>query len=1749
MTNAVGGNIKVTLTLDDAGFTVKSREARDGVKGLNTAFGQATKAMDGFETKIGTLGKNVSLTSNNLKSLQASSKALESQFASAGKSMASFNTSAEAASRNSELLNGVVLKLARLLDGATTETNKASAANNKLAASQKEVASTSAATVNGLSAQERAMRNLGDAHAKVAQQVVLAAGLRKNENAKAAADEINTNNRTLASKKAALDGLVKAEREYQRTLSAEKSKQMALQQRVESRRDTNGRMMGSNSPQLAAYQRELALQNQKVEALQRGLSIISQEGVKLNTNISSISGINRMLNERIGLEGRIEAALQRQNARAQEYLNTQRQNASKAKEQLETSRQQMEMVKGLAQLYAGAKIAQGEKASIHSAGEFERTGVRAKSMGMSPEEQSQFDYMSKYDSKTHPGLSFNDAATARIGAMGGLATTNQRQINQTLPTAIDTAQNIQYITGDEGKDSFENYIRNLYGVAEARQVQYNPEKTKATMEMLQKIMSATGNKIDIPDVETLLRRIGPGGAAQLSDNGIINSVALLDQMKVSGGAGGGGAGGVSTVGTMFKMLQAYANGKTMSNEMVSQAAESGILNTDAIDGGGTADGSQRDATPKDNSLKKIMSQAKKAGFKNAELFNTDPVTAVREMMATVLGTISNEVNRKKYFGDSDVNDPEAQRAALSKWATRNGTTTTASQLLTTIADPRMQERVDHQSGMIKGAAGVDDLKKLRMDTYEQQVKNFDAAMANLKVTLGTTVLPLMTSFFGWITKIVNKMQDFGANNPMVTQIAMIGGAVGGMALSLAGAVKMFGLFSGVKTLIMGAGEAGAGAAAKVGIFSRALSLIGTVALAPLRLLGSVLGGLGALMTGTVASSATALSARMAGMAVAATGFRATMAAMLAPIMSWGASLAGLAGRFLGLGVTITTVAKVLGAVFLRMIPYVGWLLLAWDLTTLVLSFEVGFASIGDWMDHWMAGMMNKAELWAVKFRNVFRMGEDSNAEGAARIKQIEDEGAAEQAAWDAKLKANEQNQKDATAKSDAEKKSQEDAKVKAEADAAKAQKDLQDLIAGNGFTHQDPKASVNTNGTPYELPDAPAKKAPRADRDQFARSLAEVTSKQEVTAMRITAQITGKADNLLEQARTEFFEKWKAGDFDPNHDSNKRPFQAAGGGLDWKSAGASGSVDDWVTTRAAMLQQEEQLKALTYANERISAAREDANTAMERGTDDTAKQTREMSGLQRELARTEERLKNGTKEFQAWNAKKNEALFERSRSDLVNFTGDFKEGDRETQNSMIYNTKARVGAQFDTKAQKDLETYNARLAEMKKNYDAARAGVMTLEISEEDRVAKLTVLDDEFNAARTRAETNFTEHMKVQANAREYAQRGAIAKMQQEWENSFDKLDEVTASWGNGFVSQLSTWLTGGTVSFKSFVAGMLKDLLDMKLKEALAKPMSSMLDGLTNMLSGLSSKQTTPGSQAGSAAGSAASGVAGGGGIMSAIGNGLSSAGSAVKGGINEAAKYFGLDKLAAMTDKTTDAVKGLATDGAGAATTGLAKTAVQSAISGSADASAATSTTTFAMAVQMATSALLAMAATQTGSSTASLIGGIAQMGLSAYAGSYGGAATATSGVTSGTGVGMGLGQQAVGQSSVFGFANGGIMSGLGALPLKAYSNGGVANSPQLALFGEGKMNEAYVPLPDGRSIPVSFSGSGTNTSTEKSGGQQVVITINIDKSGGEQQSASGKDDDRATGQELATKIKGVVREVLAYESRPNGLLDKRK
>lgn len=62
------------------------------------------------------------------------------------------------------------------------------------------------------------------------------------------------------------------------------------------------------------------------------------------------------------------------------------------------------------------------------------------------------------------------------------------------------------------------------------------------------------------------------------------------------------------------------------------------------------------------------------------------------------------------------------------------------------------------------------------------------------------------------------------------------------------------------------------------------------------------------------------------------------------------------------------------------------------------------------------------------------------------------------------------------------------------------------------------------------------------------------------------------------------------------------------------------------------------------------------------------------------------------------------------------------------------------------------------------------------------------------------------------------------------------------------------------------------------------------------------------------------------------------------------------------------------------------------------------------------------------------------------------------------------------------------GGLSSGF-AIP--RFATGGIVQGPTLGLVGEGKYNEAIVPLPDGRSIPVKMAGGQSAREAMQTGG----------------------------------------------------------
>ena len=113
-----------------------------------------------------------------------------------------------------------------------------------------------------------------------------------------------------------------------------------------------------------------------------------------------------------------------------------------------------------------------------------------------------------------------------------------------------------------------------------------------------------------------------------------------------------------------------------------------------------------------------------------------------------------------------------------------------------------------------------------------------------------------------------------------------------------------------------------------------------------------------------------------------------------------------------------------------------------------------------------------------------------------------------------------------------------------------------------------------------------------------------------------------------------------------------------------------------------------------------------------------------------------------------------------------------------------------------------------------------------------------------------------------------------------------------------------------------------------------------------------------------------------------------------------------------------------------------------------------------------------------------------------------------------------------------SIFGFAKGGMMEG----GFAAYSAGGVVKKPTLGLIGEGRMNEAVVPLPDGKSIPIEGNMGGNSQVNN------VNVSVSVNNEG---KANTTVEQDSQAGANLGRIIAAAVQDELQNQKRPGGIL----
>lgn len=354
----------------------------------------------------------------------------------------------------------------------------------------------------------------------------------------------------------------------------------------------------------------------------------------------------------------------------------------------------------------------------------------------------------------------------------------------------------------------------------------------------------------------------------------------------------------------------------------------------------------------------------------------------------------------------------------------------------------------------------------------------------------------------------------------------------------------------------------------------------------------------------------------------------------------------------------------------------------------------------------------------------------------------------------------------------------------------------------------------------------------------------------------------------------------------------------------------------------------------------------------------------------------------------------------------------------------------------------------------------------------------------------------------------------ATQQLALEYENLADQIEGTWTDLFSGLTDTLTDFVVNGKMSISSLATSFLKDITNMVVKTQITLPLMNMLGmGTTNagnaqsgnLMNGVASAIANQGVQLGNSGVSVANGDKSVGEATKETASGVNSMGQASQNaasGLSQAVNgvWDWTKSLFTGTDATKDQTK-----------------AVNSSIlsMGNLSTAAGALAATFAM-----------VGASSSSSSSRWLNFGLslASTAVSAWAGSASSSSSEP-------------------KPNVKKHANGGIFGKEGVVPLRAYQKGGIATSPQLAMFGEGSMNEAYVPLPDGRTIPVTLSAESAGKSTGNAV-SPVSIQINVTKDGRTSESSSGSESSLWNG--AARQIKSIVLETIAEEKRSGGSLN---
>ena len=1388
----------------------------------------------------------------------------------------------------------------------------------------------------------------------------------------------------------------------------------------------------------------------------------------------------------------------------------------------------------MAKMWMASKMQQGASAGVSDIEAGQNVESRMRFMGYSKKEQDYFDSQSEKLTRDAPFMSIVEAKDTRLNAISAAGINDPRIIDGTIKAAAETAFALKS-SGLE-KNDLSAITKNLYGVAEARQVMGDPDKVNQTFDVVRRMQTVSQGKISMADIESTMRTLGPMRSS-ITDEGMIGMLSLMEQFKTAGGGNGGG-GGAQSVGTLLKMSGLYAQGKPITNRAAENFMGANILNEGAF---------KSDAADKFKDTAEVqqvyMKSVKSAGFKNAGELSQDPVKYFGALRGQILDFMMQDKNFSKFFGGEKfsykdgkainkdgsqmtlANQDMNEKAAFQKFFAISGMSNKSVDGMVTMTDRGFIERSEHVREQAKNVESLDKV-----------MKEIEGNWATVKMELKSSFIDLAVAFEPVLRKFselipvvsgwIRSFAGFTKDHPVIGAVALLSAGLFALRLPMMiiGALVPR-LLPGFAALAGGTAAAGAAAGASVGLFARLAAAFPTITAAlavlisPLKMVGQWLGIAGVMIYGnlagmfpkTIGAMTTGLGAIGRLLSVFAKG---PIWVMLAGQMGWalGTWISSLKVGGLSVNEHVQNLCNTIATTFRLLWTSIqgGWELglhkLGITTDAAVKRLRGEYAKIKkDGADMEIESSetkiakhlttMNESQT---KINNLYNLKTNGTNQLFSKD-SVMNKGIFKtpDAVFDKQIAEEEVRRKAAQGLWQKEISIRDRATMNSKSEEWKAQYHAEDArkkghIATDTDKLEKPKFEIADSAAAKAAAKAAkeAKNSTRTHREfenPFAIKLAQFQESSDLAGLRASDALRDDNGASYDQlARIKIKGMWEKGDLNVGKDKNKRMFKNADGSMNWdmkdKETGKS-LQDDLMPLVVSDMKNNDLEKWNNFIKSKGVGSETDRNSALQDADDAKKRKARSRTDVlqaefSREKASTHRDPKVTSKEERV-------ALTNSATGEYAAQSADMIQKNAQSRIDLLGTENERRKASADLAFEYEVKKLEATQRSLNEQIAAMeKAG-------ETDTTVYKTAVD-----TRLKYEQDFKNRVLNLQEEMSRAKETALQKQMRDWKDLGGKVEQMQTKWADQFGDRLGGAVVGEGKITKNeaygFVGGMASDFTKSSVKKGLATAWSG--------------------------------GEGGKGGIRGAIlaSDTLKNWTAGLGKSIGDMGGWF--SKLGAAADGTSQSMWQLAADAIGKAISALAT---------------------------WVSSLLASSAAAAAGGGGSGIIGTILQIG-GAAASAYAGGGFSAGGLNVGgiaDGVSGGFQAAAGGipqQMTMPAFANGGAFH----VGVQAFANGGaftngIYDSPQLFKFANGGKfgvmgeagPEAVMPLSrDGSGrLGVAIQGGG--------GGGGVQININVNKDGSSSSDASG--DNSSDWKGMADQIKKVVMQEMVNQKRPGGIL----